>query len=131
MQISPNFAKDQRRLLSENLSLQRKREEDSPVMKGMLLWRQKRSRIQFLSLAAITSKKLSMLQGVQLQCMIFTNSRSSARSKILPMLRLRQVLGPHVQELTGQRTPQVSSMLQLVGTMTTFMTEVNEGIKCV
>ena len=130
MQISPNFAKDQRRLLSENLLLQRKREEDSPVMKGMLLWRQKRSRIQFQSSAAITSRKLSMLQGVQLQCMIFTNSRSSARSLILFMLRNRQaVVKPHVQELTGQRTPRVSSMLRLVGTMMTFMTEVTEGIK--
>ena len=130
MRISPNFAKDQRRQLSENLLVQRKKEEDSPVMKGMLLWRQKRSRIQFQSSAAITSRKLSMLQGVQLQFMIFTNSRSSARSLILSMLRNRQaVLRPHVQELIGQRTPQVSSMLQLVGTMTTFMTEVNESIK--
>ena len=126
MRISPNFVKDQRRQLSENLLVQRKREEDSPVMKGMLLWRQKRSRIQFQLSAAITSRKLSMLQDVQLQCMIFTNLRSSARSLIQFMLqrKLQAAMSLHVQKLTGQKIHQVNSMLQLEEMMTTSMTEV-------
>jgi len=44
------------------------------------------------------------------------------------MLRSKlAVLRLHAQELTGQRTAQVSSMLRLVGTMTIFMTDEVSG----
>ena len=67
-----------------------------------------------------------MLQDVQLQCMIFTNLRSSARSLIQFMLqrKLQAAMSLHVQKLTGQKIHQVNSMLQLEEMMTTSMTEV-------